>query len=133
MTPVKPVQLGIDTESTFDAAQALTMVQAARLLRGRKGNPHPDVMRRWASPLRGCRVGPLQLLLPVVKVGGVLLTMPAWVEAFGRMRARLGRRQAAKQARPAGRRAAAHRRAEARLDAAGIGEPRRTMDPKAAG
>jgi hypothetical protein len=117
------VQLGIDTEATFDAARQLSLTEAAKLLRGRGGKaPSVDTLRRWANPNRGCRVGELQLLLPTVRVGGEVLTMPEWVQAFAKMRARLGVRKVLPPvARPARQRAAAQRRATERLKAAGIG------------
>lgn len=116
------VNLGIDLEADFDLATAIELTEAAPLLRGRSGNPHPDVLRRWANPKCGCQVGTLQLVLPTVKVGGRLLTMRRWVEAFERMRARLGQRSpVASLPRTPKRRAAAQRRAEEELKRAGIG------------
>ncbi len=114
------VPLGIDVESTFDPAQALRLDEARKLLRGRKGHPHPNVVRRWANPRRGCRIGGQVLVLPVVKVGGELLLMPAWCEAFERARARLGQRPAADLPRTPKQRQRAWRAAEERLRAAGI-------------
>ena len=89
MAAPTPVSLGIDLQATFDERQALTMADAARLLRGRRGNPAVAVLRRWASPKRGCRVGQLVLLFPAIKHGGQLLTMPAWVAAQRRAEERL--------------------------------------------
>lgn len=90
----------------FDPAQAITLTQAANMLRGRRlkrlvngrdlthtPHVHLNVARRWANPRRGWKVrledGEYTLRLPAVKMGGELLFMAAWVEAFERARARL--------------------------------------------
>src|SRR5581483_2545307 len=78
------VDLGINP-ATFDRQRALTLTQAAKLMKGRKGHIHREVILRWANPRRGYRPfgpdGPT-LILPVVRVEGMRLTMAAWVLAF---------------------------------------------------
>jgi hypothetical protein len=82
------VDLGIDL-ATFDRQRALTLTQATKMMRGRKGHIHREIALRWANPRRGYRPtgpeGPV-LLLPIVKVDGKPLTMPEWVRAFEEMR-----------------------------------------------
>lgn len=95
----------------FDMARAITMRAACKMLRGRVKRRvlhgqkilnvtrlSVDVARRWANRKRGWKVklaalgGPVEIwtmYLPAVKVGGELLTMPEWVQAFERARARL--------------------------------------------
>lgn len=74
-------------ETNFDLAQALTMTQAAKLIRGRGGRrPHIDVIRRWCNPLKGCMVGERRAVLRSVRVGGEILTMPQWIEEFQQAR-----------------------------------------------
>jgi hypothetical protein len=86
------IDLGIDLHATFDPTQALNLTQAAKRLKTRKGHLHLEIVQRWANPERGCRPagrdGPV-LVLPMVRVGGRRLTMPAWVEAFEQMRQQL--------------------------------------------
>jgi hypothetical protein len=86
------VDLGIDLAGTFDRPQALTLTQATKLMKGRKGHIHREIALRWANPRRGYRPagpdGPV-LILPVLKVDGLRLTMPAWVLAFEAMRRQL--------------------------------------------
>lgn len=82
------VDLGIDV-SSFDRQRAVTLTQATKLMKGRKGHVHREVVQRWANPRRGYRPdgpnGPT-LVLPIVKIDGVRLTMPEWVLAFEAMR-----------------------------------------------
>lgn len=89
---------GVDP-ATFHLAAAIGMPAACLLLRGKGGKPpHVNVARRWANARRGwrvkvddgLRVAEYRLRLLVVKVGGELLTLPTWVAAFERARARLG-------------------------------------------
>ena len=85
------VDLGIDL-ATFDRQRAVTLTQAAKLMKGRKGHIHREVILRWANPRRGYRPsgprGPT-LILPIVKVEGLRLTMAEWVLAFEAMRKQL--------------------------------------------
>src|SRR5438034_6956519 len=86
-----PVDLGIDF-GTFDRQRAVTLTHATKLMKGRKGHLHREIVLRWANPRRGYRPagpdGPV-LLLPLVKVDGLRLTMPEWILAFEDMRKRL--------------------------------------------
>lgn len=109
----------------FDARRAIGIRQVQKLVHGRNGHVSIEVLRRWANPGHGCRPcgegGPV-LVLPAVRVSGQLFTMPDWVQLFERRRLELGSRIAERpQGRPPRSREAAHRRAEARLDRAGIG------------
>lgn len=82
------VDLGVDL-AAFDRQRALTLSEATKMMRGRKGHVHREIALRWANPRRGYRPsgpdGPV-LLLPIVKVDGMRLTMPEWVRAFEEMR-----------------------------------------------
>lgn len=76
----------------FDYAAALTVRQAAKLLKGRGGkSAHLESVRRWIS--RGCRPGgegtPV-LKLQAVWAAGQWLTSLEWVRAFQVEMARLG-------------------------------------------
>lgn len=99
----------------FDPQAALSIREAVKLMRGRtRPNPSPHdpartslrhvhihVAGRWAR--RGWSVQledrgevvTFTLRLPVVKLGGELLTMPAWVRAFENARWRLSARHTA--------------------------------------
>lgn len=116
--------LGIDLRG-FDGTRAITMSQARKIIRGRKGDASVETVRRWASPHTGCRPagpdGPL-LVLPAVRLNGLLYTMAEWVEAFERARQELGRRPVRERVshRTPRQRRAAHRRAEAYLDRKGV-------------
>src|SRR5438132_6781778 len=85
------VELGIDL-GTFDRQRAVSLTQATKLMKGRKGHLHREVVLRWANPRRGYRPagpdGPV-LILPIVKIDGLKLTMPEWVLAFEAMRRQL--------------------------------------------
>lgn len=118
------IDLGARIED-FDERRSVGMNEARRMMRGRRGDGASlEVVRRYANPKRGCRplgkAGPL-LVLPAVRVGGELRTMPEWVRAFCRARAVLLSRPEAPAARPARGREAAARRAEEALDRAGVG------------
>lgn len=86
------VDLGVDL-ATFDRQRAITLTQATKLMKGRKGHLHREIVMRWANPRRGfrpgCPGGPI-LVLPIVRIDGMRLTMPEWVAAFEDMRKRLG-------------------------------------------
>lgn len=117
------LQIDIDD---FDRAKAVSLTEAAKLMCG-KGGKHPSVetLRRWANPERGCRPsGPDgdRIVLPTVRLGGELLTMPAWVEWFEQMRVRLGARTVIKPELPQtpGQRLRAQAQATARLDREGV-------------
>lgn len=122
------IELGIDLDS-YDDVRSIGMREARALVRGRGGSAALEVVRRWASPHRGCRplgdAGPV-LVLPAIKVSGQLRTMPEWVEAFERKRQELGRRRPTPtpRQRPARSREAGHRRAERSLDREGVGRKR---------
>lgn len=111
----------------YDEQTSIGMAEARKLLHGRRrgGGVALDVVRRWAK--YGCRpagaLGPV-LHFPAVKINHEWRTMPAWVEAFERARQELGRSKAQPTQRldvSPRKRQAALRRADARLDAAGIG------------
>lgn len=110
----------------IDLKRAIGMAAAARLMRGRNGPPNVSTVRRWANPKCGCwpqgKDGP-HLLLQTVKYNGEVLTTAEWVEEFERQRLRLGVRARYPGAAPRSskRRAAAVRRAEARLDRDKVG------------
>ena len=80
----------------LDPQQAIGIDGACALLRGRGGKrPHPAVVRRWASKgwkatLRDDqgRVAEWRCRLPIARIGRDLVTMPAWVAWFERMRIR---------------------------------------------
>lgn len=117
------IDLKIDLAG-YDDARSIDLNQARRLIRGRRGHGNVETVRRWANPARGCRPrgpqGPV-LVLPALKISGEWRTMPEWVEAFERKRQELGRQVATPPAaRPARSREAAHHRAEAALDRAGV-------------
>jgi hypothetical protein len=81
----------------FDLNDAIGLVEAAKLVRGRGGRRVcVDTLRRWASERRGCyplgKAGP-KVVLRTVRVNGELLTTRAWVEEFERERAGAGRLQ----------------------------------------
>lgn len=108
----------------YDEARSITLTEARRMVRGKGGGDCSlDVLRRYASPKRGCRPlgegGPV-IYLRVVKVGGRLRTMPEWVEAFVRERAALTDRRPPVQARSPRAARAGHKRAGERLDRAGV-------------
>ncbi len=84
----KQLDLGINLDD-FDATKALNISDVAKLIRGRRGNISNVVARRWASPQVGCVCGDVTLVLPTLKIGGVLLSMPQWVAAFQAARVRL--------------------------------------------
>ena len=80
----------------IDLTDAIGLSTAAKRMRGRGGKaPSVETVRRWANPRRGCfpqgKGGP-RLVLATIRMSGELLTLPEWVEAFERDRARLGRR-----------------------------------------
>lgn len=82
----------------FSMSRAIGLTEASHRMRGRGGRPPVvETVRRWANPRCGCfpagKTGP-QLILRTRKVNGEVLTMPEWVDAFERERARLGERQA---------------------------------------
>ena len=116
----------IDELSEDQMGRLIGLADAARLLRGREGQP-PNVatVRGWARPGEGYRprgwAGEAVVLRTVV-VGRDYLTLPEWVAEFERGRLRVGQlvrqRPAATPARKA---QAMHRRAEAALDRAGVG------------
>ncbi len=85
------VDLGVDL-SSFDRQRAVSLTQATKLMKGRKGHLHREIVLRWANPRRGYRPagpdGPV-LLFPFVKFDGIRLTMPEWIQAFEEMRKRL--------------------------------------------
>lgn len=117
------VDLRIDPDS-FDAAKALDLEAARKLLRGRWGDLGWSTAHRWAT--HGCRPagkdGPV-LVLPTLLLSGRRLTMPEWVAKFERERARLGmaaQPDRARMPRPRRQREAAHKRAEERLRKAGV-------------
>lgn len=89
---METVNLGIDP-TKLDPKTAITMAEARALIRGRRGHIALEVLRRWSNPNRGCRIHGVQLVLPSLKVAGVLLTMREWVEQFERTRIRLSVRQ----------------------------------------
>lgn len=79
-----------------DPTSAITITEATKLMRGRGGKkPHPTEVRRWAShgwktALRGDdgTVGTWTLRFPMQRLGRELVTLPAWVAWFERMRLR---------------------------------------------
>jgi hypothetical protein len=86
------VDLGIDITATFDRERALSLTQATKLMKGRKGHLHREIAARWANPRRGYRPagpeGPV-LILPCIRMDGQRLTMPEWIAAFEAMRKQL--------------------------------------------
>lgn len=81
-------------DEEFDLSQAITLIQAAALLRGRKGRrPHVTSVRRWCNPRRGYNGSGAKIVLRCVRVGGELLTTAEWVAEFERLRARAGVRE----------------------------------------
>lgn len=104
----------------YDHAAALPLKQARKLIVNHEKQPvHPEVMRRWTR--QGRHVGTWLVVLPSRKVGGVVMVMVQWVEAFRRACERLGeRRPAIPAGRPARSRKAAARQAGRELDRAGI-------------
>lgn len=104
----------------YDQAKALPLREARKLILNSSQQPvHPEVMRRWTRT--GRRVGGRSVFLPSVKVGGAVMVMPSWVEAFRKTCERLGERQPVPLLeRPRRTREAAQRRAAAALDRAGI-------------
>lgn len=111
----------------FDHSRAISLAEARKLLPGRKGSVSVEALRRWANPEKGCRPrgqdGPV-LVFPTVRLENRLWTMPSWVAAFERRRVELGtapRYNPFANERTPRSAAAAHRRAEATLDRAGIG------------
>lgn len=112
----------------FEASKAIGLTQAAKMMRGRRGAPAVDTLRRWASPKRGWRAwpgGPV-VFLRVVRLNGELVTTEAWVKAFEAERIRLGERRPPEGPviRSAGERRRGHQRAEAYLDQQGVRGPR---------
>jgi hypothetical protein len=121
----EPTSLGPLEE--YDESRSIDMTQARRMLRGRGGaDASLEVVRRWTNPVRGCRpLGPKgpTLVLPCVKIGGQLRTMPSWVEAFRAARERVTARGLGPPPlaeRPARSREAGRRRAGEVLDRAGV-------------
>lgn len=114
--------------TSFDLSRAIGLSRAAPLMRGKGGRaPSVETVRRWANPARGCYpagAGGPHLVLRTHKLNGEILTMPEWVEAFELERVRLSDRQSA-AAQPVERtsrkRQGEVKRAQARLDRAGIG------------
>lgn len=113
------------TANDILGAEALSLTEASKMLRGRGGKPAAiETIRRWANPNKGCRPagkdGPV-LILHTVRVNGELLTRREWVEAFEAERLRLGDRQpTGPVSRTPAKRAAGHRRAEKLLDEMGV-------------
>jgi hypothetical protein len=106
--------------------RVMTLSQAAKLMRGRDGkHPHITNVRRWANPRRGWRApdGTVHVLR-CAKVSAQLVTLPEWVRAFELVRmgeSDKARRAAGPMPRTPTQRAAAARRANARLDKRGVG------------
>jgi hypothetical protein len=102
----------------------LSMEDAQKLIRGRRGRVNLGVLRRWTHPGLGCRplgdAGP-RIVLRAEKVGGRLWTTLAWVREFEAARSAAAQRPAFEADVSPRRREAAYRRAEKRLDEAGIG------------
>jgi hypothetical protein len=87
------IDLGVRLEE-FDEARSIGVDEVRRMFPGRhKDGLCRDAVRRWMKKARGCRPwgrqGPV-LILPSVKVGRELRTMPHWVAAFQRKRLELG-------------------------------------------
>ncbi len=113
--------LGIDAAATFVATEAITMTEAAKLIRGRHQNASREVVARFANPRKGCKAGGVKLFLPAVRYGGQLLTMPAWVAAFEHARVKLGlRRKPVFEPETFKRRERAHKRAMEALRKEGL-------------
>lgn len=111
-----------------EAKRAINLTEAAKRLRSRGGRP-PNVgtVRRWANKRKGYKPAGYEgepIVLRTLRVGQDLLTFPEWVEEFARAQVAAGLAAQAPLP-PAGRpvrsREAAHRRAEAELDRAGVG------------
>lgn len=111
-------------EDVLDLSKAISLTEAAKLIRGKGGRPPSVVtLRRWANPRKGCYpqgAGGPCVVLHTVRVSGDILTTREWVEAFERARVKAGDRLASPVRSPRAAKAA-HRRAEAELDRKGIG------------
>jgi hypothetical protein len=86
-------EINPDAPIPFDISEAISLNDARKLMRGRRGRrPSIDTVRRWASLNRGCYpLGPKgpKILLMSIKFNGEVLTHPDWVEAFERRRLQL--------------------------------------------
>lgn len=116
-------------DDELDLTRAISLTEAAKLMRGRGGKrPSVETVRRWANPKKGCwpqgrGEGRRQLLLRVVRLNGEMLTSETWVRDFELARARLGARPQPDprlQLRTPRQREAAQRRARERLARDGI-------------
>jgi hypothetical protein len=110
-------------DTDFDLKEAISLTQAAKMLRGRAGRARClATLRRWANSRRGWRPhgGAQQVLLQVVKLNGELLTMESWVTEFRDAQVAAARRELPPGLRTSRQREAAHRRAEEYLDRGGI-------------
>ncbi len=87
---MRTIDLGINLQAELDLAHALTLIDATKLLRGRRGAPAYNTVMRWARPNQGYSVGMVRVVLPTVLLNGVRWTMPAWVRAFEQARTELG-------------------------------------------
>ena len=78
----------------FDLSAAISVNEAARLLRGRRGKPpSTSTVRRWANTRKGLHPGGPDgpwIALRKARANNEILFMRSWVEEFERERSRLG-------------------------------------------
>ncbi len=127
------VDLGIDVQATFVKEEAVSLIGASKLLRGRYGRPDHNSVLRWANEHRGYTCNGFRVVLPSIKLGGIRWTMPEWVRAFEAARTEVGTRRQPRE-KPIGpqpilRRIRLHAEAEARLFAKGVGVRPPTEQP----
>lgn len=110
----------------FEPEQALSLRDAAALIRGRGGRPgNLCVLRRFANPKVGCRPagasGPC-IILPTTYYAGCRMLMKQWATAFEEARRRIGSGATLPQHRQptARQQSAAHQRAVEELQRRGV-------------
>ena len=83
------IDLGIDPAGTDDL-ELISLLQACKLLRGRKGRMALQTVQRFANPSRGRIFGTVRVVLPTVLRSGVRLTTLAAIQAWQKKCDQLG-------------------------------------------